>query len=182
MWELHLKELGRLEQVAQRFLSFARPSPLEKKQVDLLHTMEQARGLLGAQAREQNVEVIIDPVAEGRKHWVQADEQQITQVLLNIGLNALQAMGESSGALRFSLNEDSRGDTRYRVISIENDGPVIVDKDLERIFDPFVTSKSEGVGLGLSIASRIVEQHGGFIEARNVGGDRGVVFSVFLPS
>ena len=62
---------------------------------------------------------------------------------------------------------------------MENDGPPIPEADLERIFDPFSTSKSEGSGLGLSIASRIVEAHDGFIEARNREG--GVCFSVFLP-
>ncbi len=183
MWELHRQELDRLEAVAERFLSFARPAPLERRPIPPRRVLETVRALCAAQARQHQVEVSL---AEGEgPAEVLADEPQLTQVMLNIALNAIQAIagsGRGRGALRLSLAEEARGGHRYAVLRAENDGPGVPEAELERIFDPFVTSKSDGVGLGLSIASRIAEQHGGFIEARNLPGEAGVVFSVYLPA
>jgi signal transduction histidine kinase len=180
MWELHLKEIDRLQTVAERFLSFARPIPLERKTVDLRAVLERTRALVASQARQHKVEVQIAG-SVGDPKPVLADEQQLIQVLLNITLNALQALGEDGGTVNLSVAEAHRGDRSLHVLQVTNDGPAIAEADLERIFDPFVTTKSDGVGLGLSIASRIIEQHGGFIEVRNQSPGRGVVFSVFLP-
>jgi signal transduction histidine kinase len=147
--------------------------------VDLVSVVERTRTLLQAQAREQGVELELGVLGD---HTVQADAEQIVQVLLNIGLNglqALQAREEPGGKIRFSLSAERRGDRGYQTIRVSNDGPQIPEADLERIFDPFMTTKGAGVGLGLSIASRIVEQHGGFIEVCNE--EPGVVFRVLLP-
>lgn len=183
MWELHRKEIDRLEQVAERFLSFARPTPPERRDVDLRQVVERTTTLVAAQARQHRVELVVEP-ADVATCRVQADEPQLVQVLLNITLNALQALGERArgGTVRFSLGERRRGEAPYRVITVSNDGPPVPEADLERIFDPFVTSKPEGAGLGLSIASRIVEGHGGFIEVRNLEEARGVELAVWLPA
>lgn len=181
MWELHLKEVDRLESVAERFLSFARPSSPQTELVDLVSVVERTCSLLQAQAREQAVELKVE-AARPEDHTVQADAQQIVQVLLNIGLNGLQALQvreKPGGTIQFSLSAERRGDRGYQAVCVANDGPQIPEADLERIFDPFMTTKGAGVGLGLSIASRIVEQHGGFIEVRNE--EPGVVFRVLLP-
>jgi signal transduction histidine kinase len=181
MWELHLKEIDRLGSVAERFLSFARPAPLSLKQIDLSSVVQRASSLVEAQARKQKVEVRIDEALQSGRLSVVADEQQLTQVLLNINLNALQAMGDEGGKVQYGAAAEMRGGREYVVITIANDGPAIPEEDLERIFDPFVTTKSDGAGLGLSIASRIIEQHGGFIEVRNKADHRGVSFSISLP-
>lgn len=184
MWELHKREIDRLEQVAERFLSFARPTPPERSDVDLRQVVERTTTLVTAQARQHRVELVVEPVADASTCRVQADEQQLVQVLLNITLNALQALGERGhgGSVRFRLDERRRGEATYHVVTVSNDGPPIPEADLERIFDPFVTSKPEGAGLGLSIASRIVEGHGGFIEVRNLGDGQGVELEVWLPA
>ncbi len=180
MWELHLKELARLETVSERFLSFARPMPLEREQTDLFEVAERTVELVAAQARQQDVEVTVRrPDAETPRE-VFADHQQLTQVLLNISLNALQAM-DTGGAVTLSLAGQVRGGKDLCVVRVENDGPAIPAGELEHIFDPFVTTKSDGAGLGLSIAARIVEQHDGYIEVENLEDDRGVAFSVLLP-
>ena len=181
MWELHLKELGRLETVSERFLSFARPTPLQREETDLLSVVERTAELVEAQARQQDVEVSVQRPAAELPRVVLADHQQLTQVLLNISLNALQAMGDGGGTVQFSLARESRGGKDHGVVRVENDGPLIPPEELERIFDPFVTTKSDGAGLGLSIAARIMEQHGGFIEVRNQNDEGGVMFSVLLP-
>ena len=181
MWELHLKELARLETVSERFLSFARPTPLQREETDLMSVVERSAELVEAQARQQDVEVTVRRPDEDLPRVVPADHQQLTQVLLNISLNALQAMPDGGGAVQFSLARESRGGRPHGVVRVENDGPPIPPEELEHIFDPFVTTKSAGAGLGLSIAARIVEQHGGFIEVRNMDDEEGVVFSVLLP-
>jgi signal transduction histidine kinase len=179
MWALHKKEIDRLEAVAERFLTYARPSPLERQMVDLRSVIERTGTLISAQARSEHVEVIVDG-GEGEPPQTLADEQHLIQVLLNISLNGLQAI-QGGGELRFRLSQQRRGEQRFHVISVSNSGPPIPEGDLERIFDPFYTTKSDGVGLGLSIATRIVEQHGGFIEVKNES-PRGVMFSVLLPA
>ena len=186
MWELHLRELDRLEKVSERFLSFARPTPLERETSDLQSVVERTAGLLEAQARQQGVELVIEE-PHGELPRVPADHQQLAQVLLNISLNALQAMEPHGGTIRYSLGQRTRGDRSYARVQVQNDGPAIPAGELECIFDPFVTTKSAGAGLGLSIAARIVEQHDGFLEVKNIerGADRrgaqGVVFTVLLP-
>jgi len=184
MWELHKREIDRLDQVAERFLSFARPTPPERRDVDLHHVVDRTATLGRAQARQHRVELVVDPTPDGCTCRVQADEQQLAQVLLNITLNAVQALGQRGrgGTVRFAVDERRRGEAVYRVVTVTNDGPPIPEEHLERIFDPFVTTKSEGVGLGLSIASRIVEGHDGFIEVRNLEGEAGVELSVWLPA
>jgi two-component system, NtrC family, sensor histidine kinase HydH len=177
MWELHRREIDRLEAVAERFLSFARPSPLERRSVDLAPVLERTRALIASQARQREVEVIVD--ASGVAALVEADEQQLIQVLLNISINALQALSPG-GTIRFALGEERRGAACFRRITVSNDGPQIPEAELERIFDPFFTTKSDGVGLGLSIAARIVEQHGGTIRVVNLPGG-GVAFVIALP-
>jgi len=193
LWELHRQEIDRLEQVAGRFLSFARPAPPERRELDLEQVVRKTCSLVEAQARKQGVSLRVEP-APGRLTGL-ADEQQLVQVLLNITLNALNAIGEGEGGgVRFALGREERGGRRFVTLSAENDGPSIDEADLERIFDPFFTKdrRGDGAGLGLSIAARIVEAHGGFIEARNThtsgperrveGQDRGVAFTVFLPA
>jgi signal transduction histidine kinase len=182
MWELHLQEIDRLGSVAERFLSFARPTPLQLKPVDLLSVVERAKSLVEAQARKQRVEVLIDEAFREKIPAVVADEQQLAQVLINISLNALQAIADEGGRIEYVAGSELRGDRDYAVITVANTGPAIPEEDLERIFDPFVTSKSDGAGLGLSIASRIVEQHGGFVEVENQTNPKRVAFSVFLPA
>jgi len=180
MWELHRAELERLGQVADRFLSFARPTEPDRQEVDLAEVVSHTRELLAAQARQQGVEVVM--TQGGSPELVQADPRQLTQVLLNIALNGLAALArnEGGGTIRFSIGRETRGGKTLGIVHVQNDGPPIPEADLERIFDPFFTTREQGTGLGLSIASRIVEQHGGFIEVKN-GQPGGVTFSVFLP-
>ena len=181
MWELHVRELDRLDTVAERFLSFARPTPPDPREVDLLTLVERTQDLVSAQAGKLGVELEVVQPAEGAAARVQADGQQLTQVLLNISLNALQAVGErEQGTIRYSLSSQQRDERTYHVISVANNGPAIPGEDLERIFDPFVTTKSDGAGLGLSIASRIMEAHGGHIKVSNAG--EWVTFELLLPA
>jgi hypothetical protein len=75
---------------------------------------------------------------------------------------------------------EERG-ARFLILRFENDGPIIAEADLERIFNPFCTCSSDGTGLGLAIAERLAEAHRGFLEVQNTGRERGVAFTLLLP-
>lgn len=178
MWELHKAELERLGRAADRFLSFARPSRLEMEALDFRDVATRMAELVGVEARKKNV--TLELVLPDESVPVSGDRDALAQVGLNIAVNALQAIGERRGRIRVTVVPPREGSESVAVLRIENDGPPIPDDELEHVFDPFHSSSEEGTGLGLSISARIVDQHGGHIEAGN--GGLGVVFSVILPA
>ena len=159
-------EIDRLSGVLKRFLDFARSGPEEVGPVDLGEVVARAGELLSAQARKQDTELLIEAEQGG---VVEADEEQLLQVLLAIALNGLQAL-EQGGHLWLRAHAEG--------FSVVNDGPPIPVDVRETLFDPFVTSRVEGTGLGLSVAWRIVQGHGGSIEVDS--GAEGVSFRVRL--
>jgi signal transduction histidine kinase len=106
---------------------------------------------------------------------VEHDAGQMQQVLVNLLLNAIQSI-EDSGSVELSLESD--GDSV--VIRVADNGRGIDAQHLPNIFRPFFTTKGQGTGLGLSLAQRIVEAHGGRIEASSVLG-QGSQFTIRLP-
>jgi len=182
------EELTRLEQAIQRFLDFARPPTLEKHLFDVRAVLRRTLELVSARAARQQVSIAAElpdtPVE------IQADREQIRQVLLNTVLNSLDAVGEG-GHIRIGLCHDTLGHgaeddgqaeaTAWVAITVADDGPGIPEELGQRIFDPFVSTKETGLGLGLAICRRIVEAHGGQIAAGNaIGG--GAEFVIRLPS
>ena len=110
------------------------------------------------------------------------DPDLLSQLLLNIALNGVQAMAPGGGGtLTFSLGTERQGGKEYVRMSVANTGPPIPEENLERIFDPFYTTKDGGTGLGLSICSRIADEHEGTVAVRNLPGGGGVDFSLILP-
>ena len=177
MWDLHVAEIERLGRVAERFLSFARPAPLDEGPVDLRDVARRLLELLAADARRKNIDITIElpsaPVI------VLGDRDQLAQVALNIAVNAFDAMRETGGRMRVAVLPADREGARGHGLRIENDGPRIPAGELERLFDPFHSGSDEGSGLGLAISARIADLHGGHIEAANEG--LGVAFTLRLP-
>ncbi|MFZ5479538.1 MAG: two-component system sensor histidine kinase NtrB [Myxococcota bacterium] len=175
--EAHVREIDRLSGVLGRFLEFARPREARMGPVDLAAVARQVADLLRAQASQAGVELVVtapDPlVARG-------DHDQLVQVVLGIGINGLQATGRG-GRVSLSVVDVRRGAARWRGIVADNDGPPIPEELLPRIFEPFVSGRAEGTGLGLAVASRIVDAHAGLLEGENQPGGRGVTFRVLLP-
>ena len=113
---------------------------------------------------------------------IHADQSQITQVLINLFKNAIDAM-PGGGDLRIGARStEALLDGTRRMVQIEicDAGAGIANDLLPRLFDPFVTGKAKGTGLGLSIAYKIIESHGGWIEAKNNEGS-GATFTIALP-
>jgi signal transduction histidine kinase len=183
MLELHIEEIDRLGQTADRFLSFARPIPADRRPVEPKSLIDRVVSLVSTQARKEGVETV---VATGRTvdlPKVTGDPDLLAQLLLNLALNGVQAMAlGGGGTLTFSLGTERQGGKEYVQVRVANTGPPVPEENLERIFDPFYTTKDGGTGLGLSICSRIADEHDGTLAARNLPAGRGVEFSLTLPA
>ena len=182
MLELHIEEIERLGQTADRFLSFARPIPADRRPVEPESLIERVVSLVSTQARKEGVETVVavDRTIELPK--AMGDPDVLVQLLLNIALNGVQAMAPGGGgSLTFSLGTERQGGKEYVRLCVANTGPPIPEENIERIFDPFYTTKDGGTGLGLSICSRIADEHEGTLSVRNLPGGEGVEFSLALP-
>jgi two-component system nitrogen regulation sensor histidine kinase GlnL len=180
------REAKRVDGLVRELLDLARPAALQKIELDLHDLLGDvlvlARGIPGAD-RVAFVERY-DPSLP-RLH---ADDEKLTQVMLNLVRNALDAVAGrpepevalETGVASFRLRSAS-GRTRPLVrLSVLDNGPGIPEPMLARLFTPFATSKPHGTGLGLAISRRIVEAHGGRIEVRNRAGT-GAEANVYLP-
>jgi signal transduction histidine kinase len=182
MLELHLGEIDRLAQTAERFLTFARPRPADRRPIDLAEVVSRVVSLVEAQARKEGVRTVVAPQAAVGGQ-VSGDPDQLTQLLLNVALNGIQAMAPvGGGTLTFGLESARQGGRSFHVVRVGNTGPPIPAEALERIFDPFFTTRDDGTGLGLAIASRLADQHEGVLAVRNLPGGAGVEFSLSLPA
>jgi signal transduction histidine kinase len=168
-----LEEVDRINGILEALLSFARPSEAVFALVMLDDLVRQSVDLIAAQAREQGVEVAIEIATDGIP--VVADPGLVKQVLLNLMLNALQAMEEGGHlTVRARSIPPRRGapiESGGALIEVVDDGGGIPEDTLERAFDPFFTTKARGTGLGLSICYGIVERHGGDIEIETSEGE-----------
>jgi signal transduction histidine kinase len=171
--ELASREVVRLKGLLTNFLEFARPQPPRIIASDIGLLLESVAKLTSQTATMAKVAVQVES-AEALPP-VSVDPEQIKQVLLNLVINAVQATPDGG---QISLRADQDGD--WVRVEVEDEGVGIPPEDIERVFDPFFTTRSSGTGLGLSIAYQIVSQHGGHIAAR-ANRQRGMTFSVTMP-
>ena len=182
MLELHIEEIDRLGQTADRFLSFARPIPADRRPVDPKSVVDRVVSLVSTQARKEGVGTVVPADGAVDLPRVMGDPDLLAQLLLNIALNGVQAMAPGGGGtLTFSLGTERQGGKAYVRVGVANTGPPVPEENLERIFDPFYTTKDGGTGLGLSICSRIADEHEGTLAVRNLPAGGGVEFSLALP-
>jgi signal transduction histidine kinase len=167
-------EIMRLEQRVQAFLDFARPPAFQGRPCDLGELLNQAVQLMRPRARQQGVQISTNSPESGPTSL--ADRGQLCTVLVNLFLNALDAM-PLGGSLMIDLSHLGKG---YAVMGVADTGTGIDERLIDQLFEPFVTSKPAGSGLGLSICKRVVEEHGGRISGRNLPGG-GACFTIILP-
>jgi signal transduction histidine kinase len=168
------EEIIRLEQTITTFLDFARPPRPDKKRVEVGGLVEQVVERIRARAELQGVTLGVDLPAHA---YVEADANQLQQVLYNLLFNALDAQ-PAGGAIRIGLGVLRPG---WLELLLEDEGPGLPTQIRDRVFEPFVSTKETGMGLGLSICRRVVESHGGEIAAADRAGG-GTVFAVRLPA
>ncbi len=170
-------ESERTQKIVRNLLDYTRETELETRSVSVETILENTLRLLNNQIRMNKVKVQHD--AENLPS-IHADQKQLTQVFINLILNALDAM-PSGGTLRISAKSSALRDSI--AVRFEDDGVGIPAEKLETIFDPFITTKKEGegTGLGLSVCKSILENHGGTISVVSVL-KQGSTFTVDLPT
>lgn len=169
------EEIAQINRILTNLLGTARPRASEMRPSDLNTTVEHAVMLVRQQVLSKPIKIEFTPSKDLLE--VDHDSDQMHQVLLNLLLNAVQAI-EGSGLVRVAVFARESGDES--VITVSDTGRGIPAEDLPNIFRPFYTTKGNGTGLGLSLAKRIVEEHHGRIEVANSSG-KGTTFSVTLP-
>ncbi|HEY6253429.1 MAG TPA: ATP-binding protein [Candidatus Angelobacter sp.] len=168
-------EVNRLSALVSRFLDFARPSQLQLRATDLPQLVERALKSVSEQQSMDKIVVKRD-YAPGLPQ-VMLDQQLCDQVFTNLISNACEAMAEQGGKLSIRVHA---GASQKIVAEIEDTGPGIPPDLKEQIFNPFFTTKQNGVGLGLAIVTKIVDAHGGAVRVISDAG-HGACFHVSFP-
>jgi two-component system sensor histidine kinase AtoS len=169
------EEIHRINEIIDQFLRFAKPAlPLFEK-TDVLPIFEDTLQLLRPQIERQQITVQKD---FSSLPSITIDKEQMKQVILNLLMNAIQAMPEGG---RLKLSGRITGDHHWIQFSIKDSGIGVPPEDMHKLFDPFFSTKEGGIGLGLSIAHRIIDQHHGKIEVESTSG-KGTLFTLWLPT
>ena len=170
-----MRESDRLDRIISDFLDFARLRPPTMGEVSVTRCLDYMLTLLKNDPSLMGG--IEAEVCHGDGDLVaNVDEEQMKQVMLNLAINACEAM-HGSGRL---IVRTEMVDGDYMRVLFQDEGPGIGDEERARLFEPFYTTKEGGTGLGLAIANKIVEAHGGRIEVRDRT-PRGAEFSVAFP-
>jgi len=175
-------EVNRLSALVTEFLDFARPLHAQPHPADLIALLDRVLDVVAARFAGKNV-VVVRNYATGLP-LVPLDESLCEQAFLNLVQNAYEAMldqdPDHGGTLRVDVQRATVNDREGVELRLADSGPGVPDKLREEIFNPFVTTKKTGVGLGLSIVSKIVDGHHGSIHVENAPGG-GAVFTLFFP-
>jgi len=166
-------EIHRLDYIITQFLHAIRPAPLQLRPASLNDVVQKTLALL--QPELDNRGITVKTRLTRQLPQAQIDSTQIQQVLVNLVKNAMQTMTRG-GTLTVQTGEGGEG---VRV-SVTDTGGGIPQDQINRIFEPFYTTKKKGTGLGLMIVQRIVRAHGGRIELESHVG-RGTTFRIWLP-
>lgn len=180
--EIIPSEIDRISGITENLLAFSKPSPLKLEQVFIRNVVDRVVMLLSSQLRKNQIEIVrmLDNIPV-----IQADTQQITQVFLNLILNAIQA-SNNGGKIKVmtEAREKNRqipdGSNSHIMVSVTDEGEGIKKINMSNIFQPFFTTKTEGTGLGLPTCKRIIEAHHGGIWVESEEG-QGARFTLRLP-
>lgn len=167
------KECWRLNRLLTNFLNFAKPRPPEFALARVDQVLDSVIGLAEHAIRRSQIRIRKD--VAGSLTEFECDSEQLTQILLNLTINAIQAMPEGGEILLSARRRNGNA-----VIEVRDQGIGIDEKDLEKIFDPFFTTKESGTGLGLPIAHQIAVRQGGVLSAER-NADKGMTFSLEFP-
>ena len=171
---LLIEEVERLDRSITEMLNYSRPLPLRRAPVALDALLENSLDLIRPDAEEMGVEVRF---AAADMPLVEVDEDRVKQVMLNLYLNALQAMESGGGVLDVGCRAVADGMVE---IVVRDTGKGVPPEHLERVLEPYFTTKADGTGLGLALAYKIIDEHGGDIRIESEPG-KGTVVRVRLP-
>ncbi len=168
----------RASQVVENLRSMFRKESSERRPLDVNSLIENVLGLTRREAQKHGVEVQVS-LFEGPMPEISGDQAQLEQVFLNLIMNAIEAMGSSTSGVRTLEIKSAASDTGDVLVTVADSGPGVPVEKFDKIFDAFFTTKSEGMGMGLSICRSIVDAHGGRLWASR--GEPGLTFYVWLP-
>jgi len=178
-------EVQRLEGILNDTLSFVKSARLNRKKVDINELIDNIANLLEPTIYDRG-NALIKEIEYPAEAFI--DYDRIKEAILNIVANANQATDNGNIIIRAYIGKTyseadffgHRTEKRETVIEVEDNGCGIKEEDIDRVFDPFFTTRPTGTGLGLSITKRIIEEHGGKIEVESVWG-KGAKFKIYLP-
>jgi signal transduction histidine kinase len=176
-FEIVFSETRRLNRITSNFLQLSRPEPPAKVRVAVHHAVKQVARLLNREAQEKHISLVLD-LADGNPE-ILGDCTKIEQVCLNILINAMQAM-PTGGVIRVTSITSWSDQRKFINLFFADEGVGVAPEHLTRLFDPYFTTRSDGTGLGLATADRIVTDHGGKILVESTVGV-GTVMMVCLP-
>ncbi len=168
-------EIKRLDRIVGNFLRFSRSPQLELASLNLNDVIRRVFELVTPEAREYGVRLELDLASDLPP--IEGDENQLGQAILNLAVNAFHAI-EGTGSLRATTSLDC--ETGTIKVTLVDDGHGIDPVDLDRVFELYYTTKAEGTGMGLSIAQRVIYEHGGRIEVESKPPE-GTRFTLTLP-
>ena len=179
--ELAIEDAHRAAEIIGRIRSFARKTPPLKDWIDINQTVREAVALARNEMQRHNIALETRFIEENPSMaLVFADRIQVQQLILNLMMNAIEAMSETNdGRRRLEVRTEIDSEGRV-VVSVKDSGPGLKPENVGRLFTPFYTTKAQGMGLGLAICRSIVEAHGGRLWATN-NKDHGATFQFTLP-
>ena len=167
------EESGRLNDIISEFLDFARPQALNRQECALDEIIRKNLSFLAPELEKKHIRV--EDNLDGRSFKVLADQELLYRALLNVFINAIQAI-KDSGRISVKIEKENKN---YR-IDVADSGQGIEDEVLRKIFNPFFTTKQKGSGLGLSIVKKIIEEHQGTIDVESQK-KQGTLVTIRLP-
>lgn len=169
---------ARMKRIVNGLSSYARPSRTEPTLLDVRDLLEATRELLRPDARKYGIDVAVEVPQQPAP--VLGDQSRLMQILVNLGTNAVEAMAERGGGLVLRARVGSADDVGRVVIEVSDTGPGIPPDRLEKIWEPFYTTKPEGTGLGLSIVRSLTEEQPGAVLTLESVPERGSTFRLSL--
>jgi nitrogen fixation/metabolism regulation signal transduction histidine kinase len=172
-----VQQVETMQQMVNAFSEYARAPEMRITRFSLNQLVTDVADLYRSQDPRSAINLALDEKLE----TIEADRGRVRQILNNLVTNALEALdGVANPSLEITTRLESGGDAAYAVITVCDNGPGFQRELLGRVFDPYVTSKPKGTGLGLAIVKKIVEEHGGRIDADNRA-EGGARVRVVLP-
>ncbi len=168
--------LARVEKIVQSILDYAKPHPLSFDVYDVREVIDKSLMLIRKQLQKNRIRIEVEVAPDLGP--VEMDAHQIEQVLVNLLTNAMRAVAQTGREGQIAISAVQKG--QYAVIHVSDNGIGISKESLAHIFDPFYSLSSDGTGLGLTIARKIIEQHQGYIRVQSKP-NKGTRFSIHLP-
>lgn len=178
-FEVVSEEMRRLDNIVRNFLEFSRPHKLKKQRIIISEVIDKTLDLLCHRLELHSVDIIRKQSA--KLPAIEADSELLKEVFVNLMVNACEAM-QDGGEIVISEEEAlAEKIGRAVVVKVQDNGPGMSEEVRKRVLEPFETTKADGTGLGLFIAVRIIEEHGGTLELRSKEG-QGTMFILTFPA